>query len=546
MFAYQFVVTPPGAEARDRDPKPKVVVVMPAYNAAKTLHMTYAELPRDVVDLVILVDDGSTDETAQDRPRAGPGAVRPRPQLRLRRQPEDLLPRGAEGRRRHRRDGPPGLPVRPDAAAGDRSGPSSEGEADVVLGSRLLGGEPDQAGHAVVEVSSPTASSPALENRVFGLRLSEYHTGYRAFRREVLESVNLRDELRQLHLRPGDHGADRRSSGCASPKCRCPRATSRRPPRRRSCRARSTGCPSSGCWRATCCTARAWCASGSSTACERRYAQRRRGEDDRARGAAGWRFCWTPADPASGRVADAAAVQSRSTWTSSVVHREHLHRGRAVPERTTGRIRGGSRCGTAARASTTSTRRRCATARRCFRRAGVDSGQGVPHLHGVLLLPGDRRACTCWCGWGAARAAARGWPPRRRPRRSLSPSFLLIPLSATDARLCLLPQRLGVLVRYGEGPHMTAFAVLPLALACGLVRAAQGAARRRWRRGGAVRAGGVEQFLRRHGAGHVLSDPGVEPVGDRAGPTACGCARRPSPRWLTGSRRSGSRRPTCA
>jgi glycosyltransferase involved in cell wall biosynthesis len=44
--------------------KPKVVVVMPAYNAAKTLHMTYAELPRDVVDLVIVVDDGSSDETA--------------------------------------------------------------------------------------------------------------------------------------------------------------------------------------------------------------------------------------------------------------------------------------------------------------------------------------------------------------------------------------------------------------------------------------------------------------------------------------------------
>ena len=46
-------------------PKPKVVVVMPAYNAAKTLHMTYAALPRDAVDLVILVDDGSSDETTR-------------------------------------------------------------------------------------------------------------------------------------------------------------------------------------------------------------------------------------------------------------------------------------------------------------------------------------------------------------------------------------------------------------------------------------------------------------------------------------------------
>src|SRR5579863_3209872 len=44
--------------------KPKVVVVMPAYNAAQTLHMTYAELPRDNADLVIVVDDGSSDEAA--------------------------------------------------------------------------------------------------------------------------------------------------------------------------------------------------------------------------------------------------------------------------------------------------------------------------------------------------------------------------------------------------------------------------------------------------------------------------------------------------
>ena len=44
---------------------PKVVVVMPAFNAEKTLHMTYAALPHDVVDLVILVDDGSSDETTR-------------------------------------------------------------------------------------------------------------------------------------------------------------------------------------------------------------------------------------------------------------------------------------------------------------------------------------------------------------------------------------------------------------------------------------------------------------------------------------------------
>ena len=55
----------PVAGAERLSAGPKVVVVMPAYNAAKTLRMTYAELPHDVVDLVIVVDDGSSDETAQ-------------------------------------------------------------------------------------------------------------------------------------------------------------------------------------------------------------------------------------------------------------------------------------------------------------------------------------------------------------------------------------------------------------------------------------------------------------------------------------------------
>ena len=63
MFAYQFVVRAEPIAAMSR--KPKVVVVMPAYNAARTLHMTYAELPHNIVDLVILVDDGSSDETVQ-------------------------------------------------------------------------------------------------------------------------------------------------------------------------------------------------------------------------------------------------------------------------------------------------------------------------------------------------------------------------------------------------------------------------------------------------------------------------------------------------
>ena len=119
------------------EPEPgRTIVVMPALNAAKTLELIVGSIPRDIVDEVILVDDRSTDETleiaeAQCQRRLAPA------QRRLRRQPEDLLPRGAPARGRDRRDAPPGRPVRArvDPAA-DRA--HSAGEADLVLGSRMM------------------------------------------------------------------------------------------------------------------------------------------------------------------------------------------------------------------------------------------------------------------------------------------------------------------------------------------------------------------------------------------------------------------------
>jgi glycosyltransferase involved in cell wall biosynthesis len=67
--------------------------------------------------------------------------------------------------------------------------PIVSGEADVVLGSRLKGGSALAQGMPWWKYVANRVLT-ALENRVFGLRLSEYHTGYRAFRREVLETVN--------------------------------------------------------------------------------------------------------------------------------------------------------------------------------------------------------------------------------------------------------------------------------------------------------------------------------------------------------------------
>ena len=169
--------------------KPKVVVVMPAYNAAKTLHMTYADLPQNVVDLVIVVDDGSSDETARiarelglelfihDR-NYGYGANQKTCYREALRAGADIV-----------------VMVHPDyqydpTLLPEIIRPIEAGDADVVLGSRLMGIHPIRQGMPWWKYYSNRFLT-TLENLVFGLHLSEYHTGYRAFRRQVLESVNL-------------------------------------------------------------------------------------------------------------------------------------------------------------------------------------------------------------------------------------------------------------------------------------------------------------------------------------------------------------------
>lgn len=170
-------------------PKPKVVVVMPAYNAAKTLHMTYADLPKDMVDLVILVDDGSKDETtriARDlglelfvhNRNYGYGANQKTCYREALRAGANIV-----------------VMVHPDYQYDPRLLPDiirpiQQGEADVVLGSRLMGEHPMQQGMPWWKYYANRFLT-MLENSAFGLHLSEYHTGYRAFRSDVLESVNL-------------------------------------------------------------------------------------------------------------------------------------------------------------------------------------------------------------------------------------------------------------------------------------------------------------------------------------------------------------------
>jgi glycosyltransferase involved in cell wall biosynthesis len=162
---------------------------MPAYNAAKTLHMTYADLPHEMVDLVILVDDGSKDDTARiakelglelfihDR-NYGYGANQKTCYREALKAGADIV-----------------VMVHPDyqydpTLLPQIIKPIQDGAADVVLGSRLLGADPLAQGMPWWKYYSNRFLT-ALENWAFGLKLAEYHTGYRAFRREALESVNL-------------------------------------------------------------------------------------------------------------------------------------------------------------------------------------------------------------------------------------------------------------------------------------------------------------------------------------------------------------------
>lgn len=169
--------------------KPKIVVVMPAYNAAQTLRQTHADLPHELVDLVILVDDGSSDDTVRiarelgleifvHNRNYGYGANQKTCY-------REALKAGADIVAMVHPDYQYDPTLLPQVIQ-----PILEGRADVVLGSRLLGGNPLRQGMPWWKYLGNRFLT-WCENRVFGLRLAEYHTGYRAYRREVLEAVNL-------------------------------------------------------------------------------------------------------------------------------------------------------------------------------------------------------------------------------------------------------------------------------------------------------------------------------------------------------------------
>jgi len=166
----------------------KVVVIMPAYNAAKTLRMTYTALPHDRVDLVLLVDDGSSDATVEiarqlnlelfiHNRNYGYGANQKTCYTEALKADADIV-----------------VMVHPDyqydpTCLPQIIEPIERGEADVVLGSRLMSVSPVTQGMPWWKYVGNRLLTK-VENAAFGLHLSEYHTGYRAFSREVLETIS--------------------------------------------------------------------------------------------------------------------------------------------------------------------------------------------------------------------------------------------------------------------------------------------------------------------------------------------------------------------
>ena len=166
---------------------PKVIVVMPAYNAARTLEKTYADIPAGVVHQIILVDDVSQDETVDIARRLGLRVV------------IHMQNRGYGGNQKtcyfHALAAGADIVVmlHPDyqydsTLIPQLIEPIRTGRADLVLGSRFLNGGTLAGGMPLYKYVSNRFLT-ACENTVLRLKLSECHTGFRAYSRRLLETI---------------------------------------------------------------------------------------------------------------------------------------------------------------------------------------------------------------------------------------------------------------------------------------------------------------------------------------------------------------------
>lgn len=165
----------------------KIAVVLPAYNAAKTLVSTYREIPLDIVDEVILVDDASTDETTKiastlniqmvvHAENQGYGGNQKSCYETALKSNADII-----------------IMLHPDYQYTPKLISAiayllESGEFDIVLGSRILGGKALKGGMPLYKYINNRILT-LLQNLLMGAKLSEYHTGYRAYTKNVLEAL---------------------------------------------------------------------------------------------------------------------------------------------------------------------------------------------------------------------------------------------------------------------------------------------------------------------------------------------------------------------
>ena len=169
----------------------KIIVVLPAYNAEKTLRQTYGEIPREIVDEVILTDDASHDKTVQlarelgiktfiHLENEGYGANQKTCYRQALKEEADII-----------------IMLHPDYQYTPKlitamAAMIVSGEFDVVLASRILGKGALAGGMPLYKYVSNRLLT-AFENLALNQKLSEYHTGYRAFSKEVLFTLPLEE-----------------------------------------------------------------------------------------------------------------------------------------------------------------------------------------------------------------------------------------------------------------------------------------------------------------------------------------------------------------
>jgi glycosyltransferase involved in cell wall biosynthesis len=166
-----------------------IIVVLPAYNAAQTLEKTVSELDRQVVDDILLVDDFSKDDTVELAKKLGIRSFSHDRNYGYGRNQKtcyrEALRSGADVV----------VMLHPDYQYSPKLVPAMaamvvSGEYDLVLGSRILGGRARHSGMPLYKYISNRFLT-LVENLILGCKLSEFHTGYRAFSRAVLENLPL-------------------------------------------------------------------------------------------------------------------------------------------------------------------------------------------------------------------------------------------------------------------------------------------------------------------------------------------------------------------